>query len=149
MGKLWLGAVLACGLITPVWAAEGDRLLATPDAPALVTASRSVAAEAAEPSRSPRVVVAVRSYQPARDGAPVRIVVKARDKEGLEREIGRFGIIPNTAFKAPDLNRARRFGLPLPPGFSRDEPLKLSIYVEAANGAGIGSQVEIGGAEIR
>ena len=148
MGKLCLGVVLSCGLIAPVCAAEGDRLLATPEVPALVTASRSVAAEAAEPPRPPRVVVAVTSYQPARDGAAVRIVVKARDKEGLEHEIGRFGINPNTAFKA-DPGRAQRFGLPLPPGFSGNDPLRLNIYLQAARGSGTGAQVEISGAELR
>ena len=149
MGKLWLGVILASCLSTPVSAAEGDLLLATPEVPAIVTASRSVGTEAAEPRRAPRVIVGITSYQPAHKGAPIRIVVKARDKEGAEREIGRFGITPNTAFKASDPSRARRFGLPLPPGFSSNEPLKLNIYVEAANGAGTGAQVEIGGAEIR
>jgi hypothetical protein len=149
MGKLWLGVILASCLITPISAAEDDRLLATTEVPALVTASRSVGTEAVEPRRAPRVIVGVTSFQPARDGAPIQIVVKARDKSGAEREIGRFGIVPNTAFKAPDPSGARRFGLPLPPGFSGDEPLKLNIYVEAANGAGTGARVEIGGAEIR
>ena len=148
MSKLWLGVILASCLVTPVSAAEGDRLLATPERPALVTASRSVEAEAVEPRRALRVIVGVTSYQPARDGAPIRIIVKARDKDGAEREIGRFGITPNTPFKAPDPSRARRFGLPLPPGFST-ERLKLNIYIEPVSGTGTGAQVEIGGAEVR
>jgi len=148
MSKLWLGVILASCLVTPVSAAEGDRLLATPEVPALVTASRSVGTEAVEPRRAPRVIVGVTSYQPARDGAAIRIIVKARDKEGAEREIGRFGITPNTPFKASDPSRARRFGLPLPPGFST-ELLKLNIYIEPVSGTGTGAQVEIGGAEVR
>jgi hypothetical protein len=149
MGKQWLGVILASRLIAPTSAAEGDRLLATTEVPALVTASRSVGTEAIKPHRAPRVIVGVTSYQPAHDGAPIRIVVKARDNDGAEREIGRFGIVPNTAFKASDPSRARRFGLPLPPGFSGNELLKLTIYVEPINGAGTGAQVQIGGAEVR
>ena len=150
MSKLRLGVILAGCLITSLSVAEGDRLLATRELPALVTASRSVGTEAAEVPRAPRVIVGVTSYQPARDGAPVLIVVKARDKSGTERVIGSFGITPkDKAFKVPDPSRARRFHLPLPPGFSIDEPLKLNIYVEADDGTGRGAQVEIGGAELR
>lgn len=148
MVKQWLGVILAAWLATPASAAEGDRLLATPEAPAVVTASRNISAEAAEPRRAPRVIVGVSGYQPARDGAPMQIIVKARDMSGVEREIGRFGITPNTAFKAPDASRARRFGLPLPPGFS-SQALKLNIYIEPVSGTGTGAQVEIGGAEVR
>ena len=148
MGKVWLGVILAGWLITPLSAAEGDRMLATPEVPAVVTASRSVAVEATESARPPRVVVSVAGYQPARDGSPVQIIVKARDRSGADREIGRFGIVPNTPFKVGQ-GRARRFGLPLPVGISGTEPLKLSIYIEAVRGAGAGAQVEIGGVEVR
>jgi hypothetical protein len=137
------------------FAAENEQLLATPERPAVVVARKSAQPEdgrrGIQPEgirRSPRVVVSVTRFQPARSGEPVQVVVKARDASGTEREVGRFGLTPNIPFKAADPSRAQRFGLRLPVGVSNDQPLQLNVYLEAADG-GAGAQLEVGGAELR
>jgi hypothetical protein len=145
-GSMLLLALLSLGAA----AAEPESLLATVYKPAVVTATPAPGA-ALSAGASPQVVINVTGFQPATDG-PVQAVVKAQ-RGGKEREIGRFGIFPHTAFKAAEPSRGQSFGIPLPKDLARDlasgGPVKFNVYLVPANGEGKGASMEIGGAEIR
>jgi hypothetical protein len=146
-----LGAAfgLALGLSAGAFAAEGSHLLATLDKPAVVTAKKNFSVDGGAAARTPRLIVTVIGYRPPQDGGAVQIVVKAQQQNGTEREVGRFGVTPDTAFTALDSSKSQQFGLRLPPDVAAEEPIKLNIYVVASRGRGAGAHVEIGGAEIR
>ena len=127
-------------------AAEAQRVQATIDKPAVVTAIPAPADEATAGS-SRRIVIKVTGFQPAEDG-PVQVVVKAQ-RNDKEQEIGRFGIFPYRPFTAADHPKGQTFGLPLPKDLASGGPVKLYVYLVPANGQGKGASVEIGSAEIR
>jgi hypothetical protein len=143
----WLAGALAL-LLTPLaaMAAEGDRVHATIDEPAVVTATP--APERGALAGGARVVVSVTAFQPPQDGGPVQVVVKAQH-DGAEREIGRFGITPYTAFKADERSRPKSFGLALPSELAGGGPIKLNVYLVPTRGEGKGARLEVGSAEIR
>src|SRR2546421_6590501 len=91
-----------CWLALVLWStshsrAESDRLQATVSPPAIITATRlhSAAGEKAVPPRRGRVIISVTNYHPANDGSPVEVLVKGRIGDGMESEVGRFGITPD------------------------------------------------------
>ena len=135
-------------VLTPLaaMAAEGDQVHATIDKPAVVTATP--APERGSAGGGARVVVSVTAFQPPQDGGPVQVVVKAQ-RDGTEREIGRFGITPHTAFKADERSRPKSFGLALPSELASGGPIKLNVYLVPTRGEGRGARLEVGGAEIR
>jgi hypothetical protein len=130
-------------------AAEGEPLIATVGNPAIVTALPSNAAESmAGPKQAPRVVVHVTGYKPAQQGS-VRGVVKVRQADGTEKEIGTFGVFPDTAFKA-DSSRPRMFSFPLPRELAAAPvQLKVEVVPDKERSTGEGAQLEIGRAEIQ
>jgi hypothetical protein len=143
MGAGWGFAVLA-GL-APL-SAEEDRLIATVDNPAIVTAAP--AASAAANNSPPRVIVHVTGYQPAQKGG-VRAVVKVQKPDGADQEIGTFGIFPDKAFKA-DTSRARAYSFPLPKELAAGAvKLKVEIVPDKAQATAEGAQLEVGRAEIQ
>src|SRR6266516_3872325 len=138
---------LAFACLTP-FAAEASPLVATVDNPAVIGAA-AAAGKHHEPGQSPRVIMSVTGFQPPQDGA-VQVVVKAeKDDAGTEQEIGRFGIFPNAEFKATDLSKAQRFGLPLPNELASGGTVKLKVYLVPLRGDGKGARLDLGGAEIR
>jgi hypothetical protein len=93
-----------------------------------------------------RIVVTVTDYTPSSTG-PVTVVVQVRCGEDLV-QIGRFGIMPQTAFSADDPDSAQQFGLPL----RRDrcpEPRAVVIRLEPGLGGGEDARIGIGGVELR
>ena len=93
-----------------------------------------------------RIVVTVTDYTPSATG-PVTVVVQARCGEDLV-QIGRFGIMPQTAFSAADPGSAQQFGLPL----RRDrcpEPRAVVIRLEPGSGGGEDARIGIGRVELR
>lgn len=126
-------------------AAGGDQLLATVDAPAIVTATPAPALVGAD-GRA-RLIISVMGFQPPQDGGAVQVVVKAQ-RDGTEQEVGRFGITPHTAFKAAESSKAQRFGLQLPKELASGGPVKLNVYLLPTRGEGKGARLEVGGAEI-
>jgi hypothetical protein len=139
-------------VLTPLAAiaAEGDQVHATVDRPAVVTATPAPKPTLGRPAagEGARVVVSVTAFQPPQDGGPVQVVVKAQ-RDGTEREIGRFGILPNTAFRAGERSKAKSFGLALPKELASGAPVKLNVYLVPTRGEGTGARLEVGGAEIR
>jgi hypothetical protein len=88
-------------------------------------------------------------FRPPHDGAVQAIVKLQREGGQTEQEIGRFGMFPNTEFKAADPSKAQRFGLPLPNELAGSKALKLHVYLVPFKGDGNGAVLELGGAEIR
>ncbi len=96
-----------------------------------------------------RAIVSVTGLEPPREGG-VEVVVKAQDEGSpKEQEIGRFGVFPETAFKARDPSKAKRFGLPLPQELAESKAVTLRVYLVPFRGSGEGALLELGGAEIR
>jgi hypothetical protein len=147
---LTLGIALAFAAGAIFWdlaLAQNDRLSATVENPAVVTATAAPAEGLTSPS--PRVIVSVTGFEPPREGG-VEVVVKAQSESSpKEQEIGRFAVFPETAFKAPDPSKAKRFGLPLPQVLAASKSVTLRVYLVPFRGSGEGALLELGGAEIR
>jgi hypothetical protein len=129
---------------------RADPQSATVGAPASMTLGRGPLTDAARPlpSRGAGVIVTVSGYQPPAEGA-VQIVVKAKVMEtGDEREIGRFGVMPRTAFSSGQPDKTQRFRLSLPPDLPLEKIEKLKVYLVPSTGDGAGARVEIGNATV-
>ena len=154
-----LGTLLSCicAMQTGAFAASGDHMIATVGKPAVIIlpqrgsiAAGAASATAPAPSGRPhRVIVSVSQFQPAADGDPVAVVVKAQKSGGEEREIGRFGITPHTPFKAEGSSGVQRFALPLPPDLAETGDFKLTVSLVPNRGGGKGAQLRVSGAELR
>jgi hypothetical protein len=144
-GLAWIAA-----LILLVWCvsrapAEGERLVATVDYPAIIYATK---APSAEHRPAARVVVTVIAYTPPVDGS-IQAVVKVFDSEaGTAQEMGRFGLFPDVEFRAGGPSDARRFAFPLPRGDTGDKPLKLEVEIVPLTGEGKNACLELGRAYI-
>ena len=139
-------------------ASESDSVVATVDKPAVVTAVADLSAKSRAADKPAQVVVKVTSYQPPSGKPPPALaaVVKVQGN-GAEpdREIGRFGIFPNTAFTRGD--QARSYSFPLPKDLANQDALRLSVQLEPfrsgkdASGdiaRGADASLEVGGAKI-
>ena len=145
---LGIALAFAAGAITlDLPLAQIDRPSATVENPAVVTATAGLPEGFL--GQSPRVIVSVTGYEPPREGG-VEVVVKAQSESSpKEQEIGRFAVFPETAFKAPDPSKAKRFGLPLPRVLAASKSVTLRVYLVPFRGSGEGALLELGGAEIR
>jgi len=127
---------------------EGDRPVATVDRPAIVTAARATALDGIE-DQPARVVIGVAAFTPPRDGAVQGLVKLLTSGDRTEQEIGRFGLFPNTEFRAADPSRAQRFSFALPKDVGRDRPVQIKVQLVPLRGDGKDARLEIGSAEIR
>jgi hypothetical protein len=82
--------------------------------------------------------------------------------DGVEREVGRFGITPDQEYSAAEPSDALRFSLPLPSELTADEPVTFSVQLvpvsrgksdqaarESGNERDKGASLRLGKAEIR
>jgi hypothetical protein len=143
MGTLAAMSIVLASL-GPV-ASEENRLIATIDRPAVFMAP--VISDARPADQPARLVLSVVAYKPPRDGT-VQAAVKVQKNDG-ESEIGRFGIFPDTEFRAAEPSRAQRFGFPLPKELANDGAVKLEVHLLPVRGDGKDARLEIGRAEIR
>ncbi len=148
LATIGIGLAIGAGAIfLDLALAQNGSLTATAGSPAVVTAT--AAPQEGFTSQSPRVIVSVTGFEPPREGA-VEVVVKAQAEGSQnEQEIGRFAVFPETAFKAPDPSKAKRFGLPLPKELAASKAVTLRVYLVPFRGSGEGARLELGGAEIR
>jgi hypothetical protein len=93
-------------------------------------------------SGTARLIVTVVGYTPPRDGA-VQIVV-ALNCAGTERELGRLGIFPSTAFTPSDVRKAQLFGLPVPDDPACRAATSASVRLMPTLGRGEGAAITIG-----
>jgi hypothetical protein len=158
-----------CWLALVVWStshclAESDSLQATVGKPAIITAAppQSTGDAKATLSRQARLIISVTNYHPTDDGSPVEVLVKGRIGDGVEREVGRFGITPDQEYSAAEPSGALRFSLPLPRELTADEPVIFSVQLvpvsrdksdkaarETGNERDKGASLRLGKAEIR
>jgi hypothetical protein len=143
------GCILMVALMSQGSGGAQDPTVATVASPALVTATAAPVADQGVASQSPRVIISVTAFRPPREGAVQAVVKVQKVGDRSEQEIGRFGIFPNTEFKAADPSNAQRFGLPLPKALASGGAVKLNVYLVPFKGDGSGALLEIGGAEIR
>jgi hypothetical protein len=127
-------------------------MLATVDRAATITVQPAAGNSAGnfDAGRSHQVIISVVGFTPSQDKDPVQFVVKASNQEGgHEKEIGRFGILPATKFRADNVSKAERFSFKLPVELATGRPVRLTISVVPSNGRGLGARLEVGGAELR
>ena len=133
------------------WAQEGDQLLATVDNPARITATRTASAGNAAPARPMRVIVSVTHYRPTEDGSPLEVVVNGRSGDGVEQEIGRFGITPDREFASADPSTTQRFRFALPRELAAvaaaGKPVTFSVQLVPVHGKGKGAFLRLGALE--
>jgi hypothetical protein len=126
--------------------AQETRMLATVDNPATVPILPSPSAESANGGPS-QVIVTVTGFQPSPAG-PVQVVVEARCR-AAQVEIGRFGILPQTAFSSADPAQTQRFGLTIAQDSTCTRPESVTIRLVPSYGDGRGATLEIGSVELR
>jgi hypothetical protein len=147
--KIALSALTAALMM---WEARAgvDQPSATVETPASVSVDRAPELEAGvrRSAGSRAVVVVVSGYQPPLEGS-VQVVVKAVVGEnGVEREIGRFGVMPRAAFSTNQPEKAQRFRLSLPSDVEIGRPGKLKVYLVPSIGDGAGARLYIEGVEV-
>src|SRR5262245_5494950 len=140
-------AIVVVFALTTAAHAQGDQLLATVDKPAVVTAVP--AAERGASAKPARIVIDVTGFKPPQDGQPVQAVVSVRKEGGTEQEIGRFGLFPQTEFRAASPSEAQRFSVPLPSDLAGGSAVTLNVQLVPSRGKGEGARLELGGAQIR
>ena len=133
---------------TPVQATTvtpGQPMRATVDQPAVfaIAPPREGLARPEAVAGYPQVVVRVGGYQPAADG-PVEAIVRVR-RDGVETEIGRFGISQPNASQA---GKVQSFSIPLPKELAGGQ-LEIAVQLRSATGGGKAASMEIVGAEVR
>lgn len=137
--------------VTPVQAktaTPAQPMRATVDQPAVITippAPEGVSTPQAV-AGYPQVVVRVGGYQPAADG-PVEAIVRVR-RDGVETEIGRFGISQPNAPRGNEPAKVQSFSIPLPKELAGG-PLEIAVQLKSATGGGKAASMEIVGAEVR
>ncbi|OAS17701.1 hypothetical protein [Methylobacterium platani] len=124
-------------------AAGGGPVRVTIDAPGEVPIARAATAGAAGPRR---LVLSVTGFAPSPAG-PVEGVVTIRCG-GAEREIGRFGLFPQTAFGPSDPGGAQAFGFALPDDPACREADRVTVRLAASAGDGRGASMELGPASV-
>ena len=143
--------------------AESDPLQAIVGKPAIITAAPPQSTgDAKTRPRPARLIISVTNYHPTDDGSPVEVLVKGRIGDGVEREVGRFGITPDQEYSAAEPSDALRFSLPLPSELTADEPVTFSVQLvavaggksdpaarESGNEPDKGASLRLGRAEIR
>jgi hypothetical protein len=149
-------AVVGCLLVLALWTAaaraeEGDQLLATVDQPARITATRAASVNDDASAGLGRVIVSVTHYRPTDDGLPIEAVVRARPGDGVEREIGRFGVTPDREFSSADPSTTQRFGFALPRELASilaaGKPVTFSVHLVPVQGLGKGASLRVGTVE--
>lgn len=122
-----------------------NRMLATVDKPATVPIAHSepTAGQREEPRH---VVVTVIGFQPSPAG-PVQAIVEAQCGSA-QVEIGRFGLLPQTAFSSAESHKAQRFSFNIE-GSTCRQLENVTIRLAPSHGDGKGASLEIGGAELR
>jgi hypothetical protein len=112
-----------------------------------------MAPEAAAAGQSTYVELSVVGFTPPAKGGVQAVVGLQDDGGGAARELGRFGIFPNEAFRAGSPAEAQRFFFRLPPpragGTAGSGRAKLSVDLVPYRGTGEGARLELGGAEIQ
>jgi hypothetical protein len=140
----WLA--FALGLMAAAIAAEGDRLHATLEQPAVVTLEPAPGVDSRASAPSGRAVLSITQFKPPSDGSAVQVVVKLQKPDGTEQEVHRFGVFPQrevTAGEAP-----RKFGFALPKDLaSSTGPVKFKVELVPLRGSGEGARIELGGVQ--
>jgi hypothetical protein len=125
---------------------QETRLRATVDTPLKVPIDRS-ASVANQKSGGLQLIVTVTGFEPSPNG-PVQAVVEAQCGS-TKMEIGRFGIMPQVAFRSSDPSKAQNFSLVLPEDSVCRRPDSVTIRLVPSHGNGHGASVEIGAVELQ
>jgi hypothetical protein len=154
LGGLAAVTVLA-GSVTGGGAADSGTLVATPGRPAVVTAAFPPAQAGRQESAGRRqpthVELSVLGFTPPAEGGVQAVVGLQAEGGGTVRELGRFGIFPNEAFRAGSPAEAQRFVFRLPERAAEDAggQARLSVGLVPYGGTGEGARLELGGVEIQ
>ena len=144
-----LGAAIVTGVVLVRPQSTPDVPVATPGAPARL----GLDALRSDIARSPAgLVLRVMAYEPPRAGT-VAIVARLENvRTGETREVGRFGMFPDSSFRADSLNDAQRFALKLgivDLEWVQRAETRVSVVLEPSGGDGAGARLVTAGLEIR
>jgi hypothetical protein len=145
-------AVGALGLIAPLLAGDDEMPTATPNKPAVITVTLPPGPERTQAGSSVYVELSVLSFRPPVKGSIQAVVKLYEGSISVAQEVGRFGLFPNTEFKARNPSQAQRFIFQLPGEklpTRAGAGLKLSIELVPYGSTGEGARLELGGAEIQ
>lgn len=101
--------------------------------------------------QSESLIVNVVGFEPPSQGSVQAVVTVKAPATGETREIGRFGLFPNSPFKARDSQQAQRFQLTLDPAAALFLKRQGTVQVELVpyGGKGDGARLEIGKIDAR
>jgi hypothetical protein len=127
-------------------------VIATPGSAAVVALPAPTAGEApagrppASSGKGATMVIDVLSFQPPPQGSVQAVVTVKSPSTGAVQEIGRFGLFPNSAFKAATRDAAQSFRLTLDPAATDkvQQQGQVSVGLVPFGGSGDGAQLEIG-----
>lgn len=122
--------------------------VATPKHSAVVSVKSEASSSEAQPGS---LIVNVVGYEPPPQGGVQAVVTVRAATTGESYEIGRFGLFPNSQFKAKDGDEAQQFQLALNPAAALllKQQGKVSVELLPYGGNGDGARLEIGKIDIR
>jgi hypothetical protein len=127
-------------------------VVATPNQSAIVPVKPEAAtAAAAQPGQTGSLVINIVGFEPPSKGTTVQAVVTVKGATGEVHEIGRFGLFPNSRFKAKDGDDIQKFPLRLNPAAALllKQEGKVSVDLVPYGGSGDGARLEIGKIDIQ
>lgn len=122
--------------------------VATPKHSAVVSVKSEATSSEVQPGS---LIVNVVGYEPPPQGGVQAVVTVRAATTGESYEIGRFGLFPNSQFKAKDGDEAQQFQLTLNPAAALllKQQGKVSVELLPYGGNGDGARLEIGKIDIR
>ena len=125
--------------------------VATPKQAAIVPVKPAPADPNARAGQAGSLVVDIVGFQPPPTGSVQAVVSVRAAATGERHEIGRFGLFPNSAFKAKGADETQKFQLTLDPAAAQllRKHGKVSVDLLPNGGNGDGAQLEIGKIDIQ
>jgi hypothetical protein len=142
-----VGVALTFGAMMAANAADVS-VVATPKRSAVVPVKPEATGGEAQ---SGSLIVNVVGFEPPPTGSVQAVVTVKAATTGETHEIGRFGLFPNSQFKAKDVEEAQRFQLTLSPAAALllKQQGKVSVELVPYGGDGEGARLEIGKIDLR
>jgi hypothetical protein len=146
-GAALIGIASGLGAMMPANAIDVSAV-ATPRQSAVVSVKSEAAASEAQYGS---LIVNVVGFEPPPKGGVQAVVTVKAATTGESHEIGRFGLFPNSQFKAKDGDEAQQFQFTLNPAAALllKQQGKVNIELLPYGGDGDGARLEIGKIDIR
>jgi len=140
------GVALVWGAMMPAKAVDVSAVATTKRAAVVSVRPKTSGKEEAFPGQPGSLVVDVVGFEPPPTGSVQAVVTVKAASTGETHEIGRFGLFPNSSFKAKDADQIQKFRLTLNPTAAKlvEQHGKVSVDLLPNGGTGDGARLEIG-----